>query len=62
MNAVADANPDAGASLLFDAAQRSAAYLGEVDNRPVRPSPAAVAGLDRLDMPLPEAPVPRRSR
>jgi glutamate/tyrosine decarboxylase-like PLP-dependent enzyme len=57
MNANAHANLDTGASLLFDAARRSATYLGELDSRPVRPSPAAVAGLDRLDMPLPEAPV-----
>jgi glutamate/tyrosine decarboxylase-like PLP-dependent enzyme len=56
MNADADDESDATASLLFDAARRSAAYLEGLGRRPVRPSPAAVADLARLEMPLPEAP------
>ncbi len=56
MNPDADEERDATASLLFDAARRSAAYLGGLDRRSVRPSPTAVADLARLEMPLPEAP------
>jgi glutamate/tyrosine decarboxylase-like PLP-dependent enzyme len=51
-----DDGDDATASLLFDAARRSADYLGALDRRAVRPSPAAVAELARLETPLPEAP------
>jgi glutamate/tyrosine decarboxylase-like PLP-dependent enzyme len=56
MTADTDARRHATASLLFDAARRSADYLGELGRRPVPPSPAAVAGLARLETPLPEAP------
>jgi glutamate/tyrosine decarboxylase-like PLP-dependent enzyme len=42
--------------LLGDAAQRSAAYLDSLGRRPVRPDPAAVLPLARLDEPLPESP------
>jgi glutamate/tyrosine decarboxylase-like PLP-dependent enzyme len=52
----ADDHGDATASLLFDAAQRSAAYLAALGRRAVRPSPAAVADLARLETPLPETP------
>ena len=44
------------ASLLFEAARRGADYLGELGRRAVPPSPAAVADLARLEMPLPDAP------
>jgi len=43
-------------TLLGDAAQRSAAYLDSLGRRPVRPDPAAVLPLARLDEPLPESP------
>jgi glutamate/tyrosine decarboxylase-like PLP-dependent enzyme len=56
MKTAAVKHRDAAASLLLDAARRSAAYLGQLDSRPVRPSPAAVAALDGLEMPLPESP------
>jgi len=51
-----DDDGDATASLLFDAARRSAEYLGALGRRAVRPSPAAVTDLARLETPLPEAP------
>ena len=51
-----DDDGDATASLLFDAARRSADYLGALGRRAVRPSPAAVTDLARLETPLPEAP------
>jgi glutamate/tyrosine decarboxylase-like PLP-dependent enzyme len=54
--AAADDHGDDTASLLFDAARRSADYLGALGRRAVRPSPAAVADLARLETPLPEAP------
>ena len=41
--------------LLTDAAQRALRYLAGLDARPVAPAAAAVAGLDRLDFPLPTA-------
>jgi len=58
MNADVDADDDGDptASLLFDAARRSADYLGALGRRAVRPSPAAVTDLARLETPLPEAP------
>jgi glutamate/tyrosine decarboxylase-like PLP-dependent enzyme len=56
MNADADDDGDATAALLLDAARRSADYLGALGHRAVRPSPAAVADLARLETPLPEAP------
>jgi glutamate/tyrosine decarboxylase-like PLP-dependent enzyme len=55
-NAAADDHEDPTASLLFDAARRSADYLGALGCRAVRPSPAAVADLARLGTPLPETP------
>ena len=39
--------------LLADAAQRALRYLAGLDSRPVAPAGAALAGLDRLDFPLP---------
>ena len=47
---------DATASLLLDAARRSADYLRGVGGRAVPPSPTAVADLARLEVQLPEAP------
>ena len=44
--------------LLEDAAQRSSAYLDSLPDRPVAPLAAAVARLQELDQPLPEAPQP----
>jgi glutamate/tyrosine decarboxylase-like PLP-dependent enzyme len=41
--------------VLADAEQRATRYLTELCSRPVRPDPAAVAGLSRLDGPLPVA-------
>jgi glutamate/tyrosine decarboxylase-like PLP-dependent enzyme len=41
--------------LLRDAAERAIHYLGGLDERPVRPDPDAVAGLERLGGPLPLA-------
>jgi len=55
-DAAADNHEDATASLLFDAARRSADYLGALGRRAVRPSPAAVAGLATLETLLPETP------
>lgn len=45
-------------ALLRDAATRANAYLDGVDHRPVRPSAADIAGLERLAGPLPESPTP----
>jgi glutamate/tyrosine decarboxylase-like PLP-dependent enzyme len=39
--------------LLADAARRALRYLAGLDGRPVAPAAADVAGLDRLDFPLP---------
>jgi glutamate/tyrosine decarboxylase-like PLP-dependent enzyme len=41
--------------LLHDALDRSLAYLGDVADRPVAPSRAAIDGLGELDFALPEA-------
>ncbi|HEV2105724.1 MAG TPA: aspartate aminotransferase family protein, partial [Candidatus Eisenbacteria bacterium] len=41
------------APLLRDAAERGIRYLATLDQRAVRPDPAAVAALDRLGGPLP---------
>ena len=38
------------------AAERAARYLDGLDERPVAPDPAAIAGLSELDVPLPEGP------
>lgn len=43
------------AALLRDACQRALAYLDGLAGRRVAPAPDAVAGLDRLDFPLPAA-------
>ena len=56
MNAHVQDDRYAAASLLFDAAWRSADYLGGLGRRAVRPAPAAVAQLARLEMPMPETP------
>ena len=40
--------------LLADAAERARSYLAHLDERPVAPDEAALAGLARLDEPLPE--------
>jgi glutamate/tyrosine decarboxylase-like PLP-dependent enzyme len=42
--------------LLRDAAGRAGRYLAHLDERPVAPDGAALAGLARLDEPLPELP------
>jgi glutamate/tyrosine decarboxylase-like PLP-dependent enzyme len=42
--------------LLHDAAERAARYLEGLDERPVFPTPAALAGLRALDEPLPAGP------
>jgi glutamate/tyrosine decarboxylase-like PLP-dependent enzyme len=42
------------ATLLADAAFRAARYLSEIQQRPVAPTPDALAGLKRLAPPLPE--------
>ncbi len=42
--------------LLADAAERAGCYLARLDARPVAPDEAALAGLARLDEPLPESP------
>ncbi|HEX3489010.1 MAG TPA: aminotransferase class V-fold PLP-dependent enzyme [Streptosporangiaceae bacterium] len=42
-------------ALLADAAERAGRYLAGVDERPVAPDAAALAGLARFDEPLPEA-------
>jgi glutamate/tyrosine decarboxylase-like PLP-dependent enzyme len=44
--------------LLNDAALRAITYIGSLSDRPVTPSPAAVANLSRLDEPLPNGPIP----
>ena len=44
------------AALLADAARRAAAYLEGLSDRPVAPSPDAVAALSALEVPLPEVP------
>jgi glutamate/tyrosine decarboxylase-like PLP-dependent enzyme len=41
-------------TLIADAASRAARYLAEVQDRPVAPSPEAIAGLSRLAPSLPE--------
>jgi glutamate/tyrosine decarboxylase-like PLP-dependent enzyme len=41
-------------ALLAGAAARSGRYLASIDERPVVPDAAALAGLDRFDEPLPE--------
>ena len=43
-------------ALLADAAQRAGRYVAALDERPVAPDGAALAGLARFDEPLPEAP------
>ena len=43
-------------SLLADAAQRAGRYRSELPHRPVAPTPAALAGLNRFDEPLPDEP------
>jgi hypothetical protein len=42
-------------ALLADAAGRAGRYLADLDERPVAPDGAALAGLARFDEPLPEA-------
>ncbi|MGE5133504.1 MAG: pyridoxal-dependent decarboxylase, partial [Gemmatimonadota bacterium] len=42
-------------ALLADASERALRYLAGLAERPVAPPPAAVAGLARLDFPLPAA-------
>ncbi len=42
--------------VLLDAANRAVRYLESLDERPVAPDPAAVAGLSELEVPLPEGP------
>ena len=44
------------ATLLRDAAERAARYITTLDARGVAPSSAAIAGLSRLDEPLPAGP------
>ena len=41
-------------ALLADAAGRAVRYLADLDERPVAPGGAALAGLARFDEPLPE--------
>ena len=43
-------------TLLNDAASRAAAYLDSLDRRPVAPTAAALAALERLGGPLPDQP------
>lgn len=43
-------------NLLADAAQRAGRYLDGVDDRPVFPTPEALAGLATFDEPLPDQP------
>jgi glutamate/tyrosine decarboxylase-like PLP-dependent enzyme len=43
-------------ALLADAARRAGRYVAGLDERPVAPDGAALAGLARFDEPLPEAP------
>jgi glutamate/tyrosine decarboxylase-like PLP-dependent enzyme len=42
--------------LLLSAAERAVAYLEGLEDRPVAPDPAAVAGLSRFDVPLADDP------
>lgn len=42
--------------ILADAAQRADRYLATIDDRPVAPSAAAIAGLRAFDEPLPDGP------
>ena len=51
MSSLSDAEVQA---LLADAAARSGRYLASIDERPVAPDAAALAGLDRFDERLPE--------
>jgi glutamate/tyrosine decarboxylase-like PLP-dependent enzyme len=51
MSSLADADVRA---LLADAAGRAGRYLADLDERPVAPDDAALAGLARFDEPLPE--------
>ena len=51
MSSLADADVRA---LLADAAGRAGRYLANLDERPVAPDDAALAGLARFDEPLPE--------
>ena len=53
MSSLADADVQA---LLADAAGRAGRYLAGLDERPVAPDDAALAGLARFDEPLPEVP------
>jgi glutamate/tyrosine decarboxylase-like PLP-dependent enzyme len=48
--------PLVDAALLRDAAERAIRYLSALDDRAVRPDPAAVAALSRLREPLPAGP------
>jgi glutamate/tyrosine decarboxylase-like PLP-dependent enzyme len=43
-------------ALLSEVAERAGRYLARLDERPVAPDPAALAGLARFDEPLPELP------
>ena len=43
-------------SLLADAATRAQRYLDGLPDRPVAPSPQALAALAQLDLPLPDGP------
>jgi len=45
-------------TLLHDAARRATRYLADVNGRPVEPTPDALARIDTLRHPLPEAPTP----
>ncbi len=49
---------DSTSALLQDAAQRAIRYLQGLPARAVRPDPAAVAALSRLDLPLPQNGLP----
>ena len=51
MSLLADAEVRA---LLAEVARRAGDYLAGLDNRPVAPDRAALAGLARFDEPLPE--------
>jgi hypothetical protein len=42
-------------ALLSEVAERAGRYLASLDERPVAPDAAAVAGLARFDEPLPPA-------
>lgn len=43
-------------TLLFDAAERAARYLADLDERAVAPTPDAVARLSAFEQPLPDGP------